>query len=469
MVKIIQLTLFLSIGLSAWGQTGLKVTGGHMKVTGTVSLVLKDAKLVNNASFVATAGEVLFTGTAASANTGIQGSASSSFCNLTINKSSNNVTLYQNVTLSNTLDFQNGHLDIQNFNLTISSGGGITNASSSKHVKTSSTGTLIQEVAGSDVTFPVGNSAYNPVILNNSGTTDNFNVRVSDEVLTDGTSGTALTTNVVDRTWLIGEETGGGSNLTITTTWNGSDELSGFTRTDCYISHYTGGGWNADAAGAAGGSDPYTRSRSGITSLSPFAVGSNGALGGALPIELLDFFARKEGDKVGLKWLTSMEINNKGFEVQWASAQNIGNGLWEVLGFVNSQGDSFKEQSYSFTHENPLKGTNYYRLRQVDHGGAYQYSDVVSIDFSKSSDLKLRLVPNPVYHGSFTLYLPNIVEAQFPIRLYDSVGRLILEQSISGSEVTVEVFDLPAGVYLVTVDIKGKRMVERVLVMNNSN
>lgn len=464
MKKIIKLTLFLSIGLSAWGQTGLQITGGKMKVTGSVSLVLKDAKLVNNAAFVATAGEVLFTGTAASANSGIQGSAASTLYDLTINKSSNDVTLSQNATISNTLDFQSGNLDIQNFDLTISSGGGITNGTSTKYVKTSGSGSLIQQVAGTDVTFPVGNSAYNPAILNNSGTSDNFDVRVTDEVLTNGTSGTALTADVVDRTWLIGEETGGGSNLTITTTWNGSEELTGFTRAACYISHYTGSGWNANSAAAASGSDPYTISRAGITSLSPFAVGS----GGALPIELLDFYARQDGDKVALKWLTAAELNNNGFEVQWTSSQGIGNGQWERLGFVASLGDSFDEQSYAFLHENPIQGTNYYRIKQIDHGGAYEYSGVVSVDLTNLKGLtNLRLVPNPVYNGQFTLYLPTTEEAQLPIRLYDAVGRLVSEQFVSGTEATVEVYDLPIGVYLLTVDINSKRMVERVVVVNN--
>jgi hypothetical protein len=81
--------------------------------------------------------------------------------------------------------------------------------------------------------------------------------------------------NCVNNTWNIIEETPGGSDLSVTAQWNASDEGPLFDRTQSGIGHFTGGNWNPQNAGSASGNDPYSLTRTGITSLSAFAVGDN--------------------------------------------------------------------------------------------------------------------------------------------------------------------------------------------------
>jgi hypothetical protein len=105
-----------------------------------------------------------------------------------------------------------------------------------------------------------------------TATTDTYSVRVLDnEPANDSTNG------FVDRSWVVGEETAGGSELTVTSQWNGSNELTGFDRTNSAVGLTTDGGMNYLWAlyGAAAGSDPYTQTGSGFSSVGTFAVATN--------------------------------------------------------------------------------------------------------------------------------------------------------------------------------------------------
>jgi len=240
--------------------------------------VIKDGKFVNDGNFEAGDGTVKITGTASDANSTIEGSSNTTFNNLTIDKSSNNVQLQQGIEVKGTLDLQSGHLDLQNQQLTIQNTGSISNPSAESYVKTSGTGTLQQEVSNGAILFPVGNNTYNPATLNNAGgTLDNYQVRVTNSRLENGTSGGGIIDSSVHRTWWITEENVGGTNLEMTLQWNRNEESTTFNRNQAYITHYESGDWDTHPPMAAAGLDPYTLTRTTIQSLSPFSVVSASA------------------------------------------------------------------------------------------------------------------------------------------------------------------------------------------------
>lgn len=64
--------------------------------------------------------------------------------------------------------------------------------------------------------FPVGNSAYNPIIIANSGRIDSYSVRV-----VDGTPPSPFdASKVVNRSWIVSEGTVGGSSINMAAYWN---------------------------------------------------------------------------------------------------------------------------------------------------------------------------------------------------------------------------------------------------------
>jgi hypothetical protein len=203
--------------------------------------------------------------------------------NLEVNNAAN-VTLTGAAKISGDLLFTNGKILLGNNNLTIGSAGTITSASSTKYVVTNGTGKLVKAALSSTAfNFPVGNSttAYDAVSIANTGTADDIGVRSFANVLTSGASGAAYTKEVVNNSWDVSEAVAGGSNLSLTANWDAADELTGFDRTRGGISNYlttpaASVGWDLlnSQTGAATGSGPYSYTRSGVTTVGVFAVGT---------------------------------------------------------------------------------------------------------------------------------------------------------------------------------------------------
>lgn len=434
-MKYLQLTiLIILVPLSfMFGQNTLKIDGGYLVQTGG-NLVLEDSQFENNGTFTATGGTVKITGTESDANSSIGGTSSTTFNNLTIDKSSNNAILENNTQVANTLTLTSGHLDVQTSNLTIANTGTISGANSGSYVKTSSTGALVQEVSASGIVFPVGKQAYTPATVTNNGTTDNFYIRVADEVLLEGTSGDVVNSEVVDVTWFIDEETLGGSDVTLTLQWNTGEELTGFDRTQAFISHYDGSSWIELSTQASGGSNPYTISETNLTDFSPFTVSSNINV---LPVELLDFTAKKEERNSRLNWQTATEINNEYFDVEWSTDGTS----FKNIGSVSGAGTTTVEQEYTFLHQEPIIGVNYYRLKQVDSDGTFEYSNIATVIFSEDQNAIFSISPNPT-NKSIRIET-NYVGL---IQLYNGAGQLLRSGNIS-SNVTWDLSEFPNGIY----------------------
>jgi len=227
----------------------------------------------NSGTFVSSSRAVQFRGTAAQTITG-----ATTFTYLIINNSSTGVTLANAVTVGNQLDLTLGKLTLGTLSLTMSPGATIINASATSYVATSSTGQLLRTVAGA-VAFPVGVSAYNPITLNNSGTSDVLGVRVVDGALT--TAFDNLKT--VSRRWLVSEGTAGGSILTVAGQYNTGEENTSYAAgTNAFVGFYNGSSWT-QAAATLSGSNPYTAtagatiSPTTLTGTQYFALGKDNA------------------------------------------------------------------------------------------------------------------------------------------------------------------------------------------------
>jgi hypothetical protein len=112
-----------------------------------------------------------------------------------------------------------------------------------------------------------------------------------------------------------------------------------------------------------------------------------------LPVELLEFSGKNQGSSNLLHWTTASEENNKGFEIERSRNDRD----FEHIGFIKGSGNTASERRYMFTDESLGKGIHYYRLRQVDFDGAYEYSQVIQIKVEKESVLFGEPYPNPSY------------------------------------------------------------------------
>jgi fibronectin-binding autotransporter adhesin len=454
--------------------TAIKTISSDLTINGNLTIsagVLKNntnnkninlkGNWVNNAGaagFLCGTGTTTFSGTSAQQ---ITNSAGETFYNLSISNTSGNVTVNNNITVSGTLSFTNGKVLLGSNNLTISSGNSITGYSANNYVVTSGAGTLAINSVTTSRVFPIGKStsSYTPATISNvTGTADQFSVRVANNILKSGTTGDIVTEKVVGQTWLINEGIAGGSIATITLQWNAADELTGFTRADCHISHFSSGIWDNPAASVASGSDPYTVSRSNITSFSPFGVET--ASSHPLPIELLFFDAQLTADQqVNLTWATASEINNDYFTIEKTTGGNV----FETVAVIEGAGNSSSKINYISIDEHPFEGLSYYRLKQTDFDGKFVYSNLVGVENTNSEIYQLNVFPNPATADNLNLNIEGSAGDKIVITMLDLLGKEIYSKTTvleSGGNSWIVLDQLPPiipGIYHVVVMNKLKR------------
>jgi hypothetical protein len=171
---------------------------------------------------------------------------------------------------------------------------------------------------------------------------------------------------------------------------------------------------------------------------------SSGCIGAAvaLPVEMTFFIAERENNNIALTWETATEENNEGFEVQ----RSTDGKNWEYVDFVAGQGNTLETSNYHFIDESPIAGINYYRLKQVDFDGQFEYSNIVNIQTIESSKHQtINIYPNPVTDEL------TIENGQGTAIIYNAVGQSVQEVNIDASKVQLNVSELPQGIYTIHI------------------
>jgi hypothetical protein len=367
----------------------------------------------------------------------------------------NRLLLQSNINVTNELSLMNnGSILLGTNNVVISPTATITGFDASHYLITNSTGFLQRRVAGANVIFPIGNTNFNPATISNSGVADEFEVRLTEQVLDNGTAGPVITADVVGRTWLIEEQTVGGSDATVTLQWETPNELTAFDRNNCGVAHHIGGTlWDNPPVYSPAtnvGVNTWTQTRSGFTSFSPFIVRDPEA--NDLPVELLSFEAeRVTMNQVDLEWITATELNNDGFEVQ---RMLEGEQQFTKIGWVAGNGTTTNTSYYTFEDDNGFSGISYYRLKQIDFDGTFTYSDIRAVDGEEGE--VLTIFPNPAV-DLINIRLQKEDNTDLFIKVYDSKGALVInQQKVLYSNVVqlTEINELAAGVYWMQIATK---------------
>lgn len=159
-----------------------------------------------------------------------------------------------------------------------------------------------------------------------------------------------------------------------------------------------------------------------------------------LPVQWLNFSAELKNQEVLLEWETSKEVNNDFYEVQW-SRDGVS---YESIGIRPAERSPAQIQSYSFIHNNPVIGQNYYRIKQVDLDGSFSYSKVVSVTRNQG---EVKVFPNPLT-DRLTI-LTESLDDPIEVRVVSNSGIVVKQAILVGNEMNLA--DLDAGVYSVIV------------------
>jgi hypothetical protein len=188
---------------------------------------------------------------------------------------------------------------------------------------------------------------------------------------------------------------------------------------------------------------------SGVTSFSDFAIAGD-SLNNPLPVELTSFVAAINGRNVELKWTTSSELNNAGFDIE---RKTDASETWNKLGYINGNGTTSQSSNYSFTDRNLASGKYNYRLKQTDFNGNFTYYNLSSEVIAGIPE-KFALsqnYPNP-FNPSTVINYDLPFDGKVSLKVFDMSGKevasLVNELKTAGyHSVSFNASGIPSGVY----------------------
>ena len=164
-----------------------------------------------------------------------------------------------------------------------------------------------------------------------------------------------------------------------------------------------------------------------------------------LPVELLSFTGKLDGNTTILNWETASEFNNDRFEIERSKDVKE----FEKIGNVRGYGTSNIPVFYHHSDQLDSSGTYYYRLKQIDYDGTATYSNIIAVSFQLEA--KIMVYPNPAQ--DWIIVQTKDANAAYRLQIFSTSGNLIIEQHLENrnGQHEIDVRNLPKGVYFVSI------------------
>jgi hypothetical protein len=149
----------------------------------------------------------------------------------------------------------------------------------------------------------------------------------------------------------------------------------------------------------------------------------SGTTTNSIPVELTSFSCSIINEGVELQWVTATETNNSVFEIE-RSVENL---AFNRIGFVPGAGTSTEKRAYSFVDQDLNAGSHYsYRLKQIDFDGSFSYSHIINLSLEIPVKYYLEQnFPNPFNPATVIRY--HIAEPGFvSLKIYDILGNEVM-------------------------------------------
>lgn len=166
----------------------------------------------------------------------------------------------------------------------------------------------------------------------------------------------------------------------------------------------------------------------------------------ALPVEWLQFEARAVEHFNQLDWQTASEKNTRLFEIE-RSADGLN---WTKIGEQTAQGSRNQPAAYRFIDSAPVKGVNYYRLKEISNSNRSSFSPIRQVQ--QISKWFYKVFPNPTDGPIFFEVFTN-EEVLLNVEIFDINGKLVKNQNfdleIGNQTLQIDLAEFPAGSYSV--------------------
>ena len=181
-----------------------------------------------------------------------------------------------------------------------------------------------------------------------------------------------------------------------------------------------------------------------------------------LPVELLSFTAERQYNQTFLQWQTATEINNAGFEVLHSTDSRD----WQKVTFVSGAGHTNTQTFYDLEIKNPKQQFGYFKLKQIDFAGTYDYSPIVYLENEEVGSIEI--FPNPA-SDELNILFPDVNNTVVSmLSIFDVSGKMV-RQTIT-EKPTPETYkiplNLPDGAYFLEIKTD-KALFHRQLIIRN--
>jgi hypothetical protein len=349
------------------------------------------------------------------------------------------------LTVNKQLNLQNGRLILNNGNLlNLTAGCAIAGASAGSFVEgavVSNTGT-----AGLSVfTFPIGkDNIYRPVNLSvtlisagpSSYKAEMFNTEPGKRSLPAGIN--AVSNRRYFNITNISSQPA--SNAAISLAYGSDDGVTDSANLRIVKDGGTGDWVNAGGAGTSNSSGSIS-SVVNFTDFGDFALANMVGGSNAFAVRWIAADAKAIGRQIDLSWTIGNEINIKNYTIE-QSADGIS---FIEIASVNASPLAAAEKEYEYPDQLPLNGINYYRIRQTDLAGNFNYSKTMQVTVTGVADFMLW--PNP----AVTTVMIQNRQAMFRLQCYNSNGQLVFDVKPYTKFYSIPVRQWAAGVYQVKI------------------
>ncbi len=181
-----------------------------------------------------------------------------------------------------------------------------------------------------------------------------------------------------------------------------------------------------------------------------------------LPVKYNSIAASKLANSVVINWSTASETNNHHFEIE----KSTDNKNFVTIGEIKGNGNSSSMLKYNFIDNELSKGTSYYRLKQVDYDGIFDYSKTVSVVNNSTTKNTSTTLPNP-FNNELNIHVTADVTTTAQLEVIDMLGKVHysgIENLIVGdNKITINTSNLNDGIYFVRTNMNGEISTQKII------
>ena len=180
--------------------------------------------------------------------------------------------------------------------------------------------------------------------------------------------------------------------------------------------------------------------------------------GNLVPVKLSAFTAQKAGRSAQLDWTTEQETNSSHFIIERSADGRNWNSILRIV----AAGNSSTIKKYRSFDNAPLSGINYYRLKQFDTDGKFEYSTVKNVTFNVAYNVSV--TPNPARDFINVSAAAKGQNAILNIQLIDVTGKILRSLQSSQSVIKISTAGIAKGLYFIKVKDENLVQTERIII-----